>query len=71
MWAMPAIYLASMCTHTIRSILILIVCIMSLTGIWRRGVTSTTPPGFFYYRKWFALWASDKDYFQTIWQGHV
>ena len=34
---------SSIYTHTVRSILLLIVCIMSL--IWRRGATSTTPPG--------------------------
>ena len=34
---------SSICTHSVRSILLYIVCIMSF--IWRTGVTSTTPPG--------------------------
>ena len=34
---------SSICTHTARSIILYIVCIMSF--IWRTGVTSTTPPG--------------------------
>ena len=33
----------SICTHSLRSIILYIVCIMSF--IWRTGVTSTTPPG--------------------------